>query len=89
MTNVAISVRVTMATEISVTVTIALPMHSSMLRRSLLFSSDINVDRSLLTVPLINKTLEDNPVYATPILVVAGSLLLFDAASEEFLSSFD
>jgi hypothetical protein len=35
---------------------------------------DINVDKSLASVPLLNKTLEDNPIYATPILVIAGLL---------------
>ncbi|CAF1035789.1 unnamed protein product [Rotaria sp. Silwood1] len=36
------------------------------------FCSDANVDKSLATVSLINKTLEDNPIYSTPILVIAG-----------------
>ncbi|UJR23354.1 hypothetical protein I4U23_026366 [Adineta vaga] len=36
------------------------------------FCSDVNVDKSLSSVPLLNKTLEDNPIYSTPILVVAG-----------------
>lgn len=36
------------------------------------FIVDFNVDKSLVPVPLINKTLEDNPIYSTPILVIAG-----------------
>ncbi|CAF3774801.1 unnamed protein product [Adineta steineri] len=36
------------------------------------FCSDTNVDKSLATVSLLNKTLEDNPIYSTPILVIAG-----------------
>lgn len=36
------------------------------------FCSELNVDRSLVAVPLVNKTLEDNPIYSTPILVIAG-----------------
>lgn len=38
--------------------------------------SDVNVDKSLSPVSLVNKTLEDNPVYSTPIVVIAGSLRL-------------
>ena len=33
---------------------------------------DANVDKNLAAVSLVNKTLEDNPIYSTPILVVAG-----------------
>jgi hypothetical protein len=33
---------------------------------------DVNVDKSLVPVPLMNKTLQDNPIYSTPILVIAG-----------------
>ena len=84
MTNVVISVHATMATEISVTVTITRSTHSSMLWEFTFVTSDINVDRSLLAVPLINKTLEDNPIYTTPILVVAGSLLL-DVVRKQFI----
>ncbi|CAF3511522.1 unnamed protein product [Rotaria socialis] len=36
------------------------------------FCSDTNVDKNLVPIPLINKTLEDNPIYSTPILVIAG-----------------
>ena len=36
------------------------------------FLVDTNVDKSLVTLPLINKTLEDNPIYSTPILVISG-----------------
>lgn len=36
------------------------------------FCSDANVDKSLTPVSLLNKTLEDNPIYSTPILVIAG-----------------
>ncbi|CAF0806787.1 unnamed protein product [Rotaria sp. Silwood1] len=36
------------------------------------FCSDTNIDKNLFTIPLINKTLEDNPIYSTPILVIAG-----------------
>ncbi|CAF3010399.1 unnamed protein product [Rotaria sp. Silwood2] len=36
------------------------------------FYSDTNVDKNLATVPLFNKTLEDNPIYSTPILAIAG-----------------
>ncbi|CAF0787597.1 unnamed protein product [Adineta ricciae] len=36
------------------------------------FCSDANVDKSLASVPLLNKTLEDNAIYSTPILVIAG-----------------
>jgi hypothetical protein len=38
----------------------------------LFFPKDTNVDKSLAAVPLLNKTLEDNPIYSTPILVIAG-----------------
>jgi hypothetical protein len=41
------------------------------------FCSDTNVDKSLVAVPLINKTLEDNPIYSTPILVIAGLFCSF------------
>jgi hypothetical protein len=33
---------------------------------------DTNVDKNLVAVPLVNKTLEDNPIYSTPILIIAG-----------------
>lgn len=33
---------------------------------------DTNVDKNLAPVPLVNRTLEDNPIYSTPILVIAG-----------------
>jgi hypothetical protein len=33
---------------------------------------DTNVDKNLAAVALVNKTLEDNPIYSTPILVIAG-----------------
>jgi hypothetical protein len=33
---------------------------------------DANVDKNLAAVALVNKTLEDNPIYSTPILVIAG-----------------
>jgi hypothetical protein len=33
---------------------------------------DSNVDKNLAAVSLVNKTLEDNPIYSTPILVIAG-----------------
>ncbi|CAF2490560.1 unnamed protein product [Rotaria sp. Silwood2] len=36
------------------------------------FCSDTNIDKNLFTIPLINKTLEDNPIYSTPILIIAG-----------------
>jgi len=36
------------------------------------FCNDLNVDKALQAVPLVNKTLEDNPIYSTPILIVAG-----------------
>jgi len=36
------------------------------------FCSDTNVDKNLSPVPLVNKTLEDNPIYSTPIVVIAG-----------------
>ncbi|CAM4823109.1 unnamed protein product [Rotaria magnacalcarata] len=36
------------------------------------FCSDTNVDKDLVPIPLINKTLEDNPIYSIPILVIAG-----------------
>ncbi|CAF0885021.1 unnamed protein product, partial [Didymodactylos carnosus] len=36
------------------------------------FCSDTNVDKNLQPVPLLNKTLEDNPIYSTPILIIAG-----------------
>ncbi|CAF0873469.1 unnamed protein product [Didymodactylos carnosus] len=32
----------------------------------------MNVDKSLSPVALLNKTLEDNPIYSTPILIIAG-----------------
>jgi hypothetical protein len=38
----------------------------------ILSPKDTNVDKSLAAVSLINKTLEDNPIYSTPILVIAG-----------------
>jgi hypothetical protein len=37
-----------------------------------IFLQDTNIDKSLVAVPLINKTLEDNPIYSTPILIIAG-----------------
>lgn len=40
---------------------------------------DINVDKSLSPIPLINKTLENNPIYATPILVIAGSSNFYES----------
>ncbi|CAF2618163.1 unnamed protein product [Rotaria sp. Silwood2] len=36
------------------------------------FCSDTNVDKNLATLSLINKTLEDNSIYSTPILIIAG-----------------
>ncbi|CAF1025761.1 unnamed protein product [Adineta steineri] len=36
------------------------------------FCSDANIDKHLIAVPLLNKTLEDNPMYSTPILIIAG-----------------
>ena len=33
---------------------------------------DTNVDKNLIAIPLLNKTMEDNPIYSTPILVIAG-----------------
>ena len=43
---------------------------------SRLFSfKDANVDKNLSPVPLLNRTLEDNPIFTTPILVIAGSFL--------------
>ncbi|CAF4346235.1 unnamed protein product, partial [Rotaria sp. Silwood2] len=33
------------------------------------FCSDTNIDKNLFTIQLINKTLEDNPIYSTPILI--------------------
>ncbi|CAF1025896.1 unnamed protein product [Adineta ricciae] len=37
------------------------------------FCSETNVDKSLSAVPLLNRTLEDNSIYSTPILVIAGT----------------
>ena len=37
---------------------------------------DDNIDKPLLPAPIINKTLEDHPVYTTPILVVAGIYIM-------------
>ncbi|CAM2710773.1 unnamed protein product [Rotaria socialis] len=36
------------------------------------FCSDTNVDKNLAPIGLLNKTLEDNPIYSIPILVIAG-----------------
>ena len=36
------------------------------------FFLDTNVDKTLVAVPLVNKTLEENSMYSTPILVIAG-----------------
>lgn len=36
------------------------------------FCLNENIDKRLLPVPIINKTLEDHPIYETPILIVAG-----------------
>lgn len=41
-------------------------------RKKELVLSDTNVDKSLTPVPLLNKTLEDNAIYSTPIVVIAG-----------------
>ncbi|CAF3773594.1 unnamed protein product [Rotaria sordida] len=36
------------------------------------FCTGTNLDKNLVAIPLINKTLEDNPIYSTPILIIAG-----------------
>ncbi|CAF1001251.1 unnamed protein product [Rotaria sordida] len=36
------------------------------------FCTGTNLDKNLVAIPLINKTLEDNPIYLTPILIIAG-----------------
>jgi hypothetical protein len=42
----------------------------------LVFALERNIDRPLESIPLLNKTLEHNPIYSTPILIVAGQCLL-------------
>ena len=41
--------------------------------------ADNNVDKNLAPVPLLNRTLEDNPTYSTPILVIAGRCCRYPA----------
>ncbi len=38
------------------------------------FCINENIDKPLRPAPLINKTLEDHPVYTTPIVIIAGKL---------------
>lgn len=68
MINVEIFVHVTTVTEIFAVVR---RISKKILSKN--FSLDTNVDKSLSPVPLVNKTLEDNPIYSTPIVVIAGS----------------
>ena len=42
-----------------------------------LYFKDTNVDKNLAPVGLLNNTLEDNPIYSKPILVIAGWFLFF------------
>ena len=61
--------RVTKITEIFAVVRIGYSFHSM---KSTSYFEETNVDKSLSAVPLLNRTLEDNPIYSTPILVIAG-----------------
>lgn len=48
------------------------------------YFEDNNVDKNLAAVSLVNKTLEDNPIYSTPILVIAGWFLFSIVIAIEF-----
>lgn len=76
MINVEISVHVMMVMEIFVVVNILFFIDFQFQRNCFYLLEDKNIDKSLLSIPLINKTLEDNPIYSTPILVIAGLFLL-------------
>ena len=39
------------------------------------FCYDHNVDKQLKPIPLINKTLDDHPIFSIPILIIGGKLL--------------
>ena len=75
MINVAISVRAMMAMATSAVVNtnlLSLSLTSAVCPHASCPFQDNNVDKNLAPVPLLNRTLEDNPIYSTPILVIAG-----------------